>query len=221
MNILVVAPHMDDEVLGAGGTICRHVAAGHVVHVCFVAHRKYGNTYSHEANELEMECACNAAGILGYRDIEFLGLEDEALDRELRTVIIPLEAYFKKVDPDIMYVCHGGDLNQDHRAVYHAACIVARPAAQNRLTRLLSYETPSSTDQAPQSLQSAFLPNHYVDIAPYLETKLEALKAYTTEVKEFPHPRSVTTLRALAQRRGSEANLLAAEAFTSLRTIWR
>lgn len=221
MNVLVVAPHMDDEVLGPGGTMLRHAAAGDTVHVCYVARRVYGHAYDPVRHARDKACAQRAAEILGCAGVTFLDLEDERLDCCVQDIIIPLEACFSAVDPDILYTCHPGDLNQDHRAVAHAACIVARPAAQRRLRRALCFETLSSTDQAPPLPGMIFAPNAYVDISQHLETKIEALRQYAGEMRPYPHPRSEEAVRALAAKRGCEANLAAAEAFVILRDIWR
>ena len=217
MRILVVAPHMDDEVLGAGGVIARHVEDGDDVAVCFVAHRVYGHTFDEARNAAERACAIRARAVLGYGDAVFLDLPDERLDLSLQQIIIALERIVDASRPDIVYLPHRGDNNQDHRAVFEAARVVFRPVATPYLRRLLCYEVPSSTDQSPPLPETAFLPNAYVGIEHVLDRKLEAFHAYESERREFPHPRSERAIRNLAERRGIESGFAAAEAFVILR----
>ncbi len=217
MRILVIAPHMDDEVLGMGGTIARHVEQGDEVCVCFVAHRVYGHSFDEGRNRQEILCAEKAKAVLGYKDARFLNLPDERLDACLQDIIIPLEQYFGEIQPEVVYVNHRGDNNQDHQAVFKAAMVVVRPASNHRLRSVLCYETPSSTDQSPPVPEMVFLPNCHINIARYLARKLEALECYSTELRQFPHPRSVEGLKTLAKKRGIEGGFEAAEAFVILR----
>lgn len=217
MRVLVIAPHMDDEVLGAGGTIARHVVTRDEVWVCFVAHRVYNHRYDPEKNKVEMDAAEAARKVLGYHQAIFLNLPDERLDACLQEIIIPLESCIAQVQPQIVYVPHRGDNNQDHRAVFQAAMVALRPAANPGIRRLLSYEVPSSTEQAPPVMECAFSPNSYVNIEQYLETKLRAMDCYGTETRAFPHPRSQEALSITARRRGIEIGFAAAEAFAILR----
>ena len=216
MNVLVIAPHMDDEALGAGGTIARHVALGDRVSVCFVADRIYDHKLDQSKVEEERRCARAAQEQLGYQDAIFLGLADERLDACVQDVIIPLEQAVSTIRPDIVYLPHRGDNHQDHRAVFEAAQVVFRPAVSG-VQRILCYETPSSTEQAPPDVTTAFLPTCYVDIAPYLERKLAAVACYERESRQFPHPRSPEAIRALAAWRGSRVGFHAAEAFAVVR----
>jgi len=217
MKVLVIAPHMDDEVLGAGGTIARHVADGDDVTVCIVAHRVYGHRFDEKKNRVEVACANSARKVLGYRKTTFLDLPDERLDGCLQEVLIGLEKQLEKTGPEVVYVPHRGDINQDHRAVFQAAMIALRPHASPGVRRVLSYEVPSSTDQAPPFPEYAFLPNCYVNIADFLEKKLEAFRCYRTEARPFPHPRSDEGLATVARKRGTESGFPAAEAFVIVR----
>jgi LmbE family N-acetylglucosaminyl deacetylase len=221
MRVLVVAPHMDDEVLGVGGAICRHIDAGDSVAVCIVANRAYGHRYDEAMIAEEREAAYKAKEVLGYQELHFLGLPDERLDAVLQDIIIPLEELYQRVRPEVVYVNHRGDNNQDHQAVFRAAMVVCRPYGGGHLRSLYAYEVPSSTDQAPPLLENAYLPNRYVDISPYLERKVAALRCYQRELRKFPHPRSPEGILTYAHKRGSEAGLEAAEAFMVLREVCR
>ncbi len=219
MKVLVIAPHMDDEVLGMGGTIARHGFEGDEVYVCFVAHRIYGHKYDEEKNRLEIQCALRAKEVLGYKAAEFLNLNDERLDACIQDIVIPLEAYVSKIKPETIYVCHRGDIHQDHKAVFQAAMVVLRPLANANIKRILSYEVPSSTEQSPPFTDHAFLPNYYVNIEQYLKTKIDAFSCYQTEKKEFPNPRSLEGIRIYAKKRGTEVGFSAAEAFVLIREL--
>jgi LmbE family N-acetylglucosaminyl deacetylase len=212
---------MDDEVLGMGGTIAKHVAAGDAVTVCIVCKRAYDHTFDAALIDQEKAACRAAAGILGYSDLRFIELRDELLDERLLDVIVPLETVVVGVKPDVVYTHHRGDTNQDHRATFLASIVACRRLSPHAVPRLVCYEVLSSTDQAPPFPEWAFQPNFYVDIERFVPRKAEALRAYRRELREFPHPRSVKGIEVLAAKRGMEAGMAAAEAFVLLRDEWR
>jgi len=219
MKILVVAPHMDDEVLGCGGTISRYVNKGHDVHVVFVAHRIYNHTLDEVADANEKACTLRAKEILGYQHATFLNLNDERLDVCLQNIIIPLEKVVQDYAPELVFLCHRGDNHQDHRAVFHAARVVLRTYATPFIKKILCYEVPSSTEQSPSGPLDYFMPNIFINIDETLPKKLEALKMYQREQRDFPHPRSYRAVEVLAFKRGIESGYTAAEAFMLYREM--
>jgi LmbE family N-acetylglucosaminyl deacetylase len=220
MKVLVIAAHMDDEILGMGGTIAKHVAAGDAVTVCIACKRAYNHRFDPEIIQEEKDAALRAAKILGYEGIRFLDLRDELLDERLLDLIEPLEELVVKMMPSVVYTHHRGDSNQDHRAVCHASMVACRSTCQYKVPRVLTYEVPSSTDIAPPFPEYAFQPSFYVDISRFLDRKTEAIRAYRRELREFPHPRSVKGIEVLAQKRGMEVGFLAAEGFMVIRDEW-
>ena len=220
MRILIIAPHMDDEVLGCGGTILRHVNDGHKVSVCVVANRAYDHVYNKARIEQEKNACRKAQAILGYHDLTFLDLPDERLDTCQIDIIVPLEETLQRVLPDIVYIPHRGDMNQDHRAVFEAARVACRPFAPYRIQSLRVFEVPSSTDQVTAISEWPFCPTMYVDVTDTLAKKIEAMACYETESRPFPHPRSPEGLTAYAKKRGMEIGMKAAEAFMVLREGW-
>lgn len=220
MKVLVIAPHMDDEVLGCGGTISKHIESGDALFVCFIAHRIYNHKFDREKNEVEKKHANKAKGILGYEEAVFFELNDERLDACIQDTLIPLEKYSLKIKPDIVYLPFRGDNHQDHRAVFDAARVALRPSATPFIKRIYMYEVPSSTEQSPPLIENVFMPNYYVNISKYIEKKIEAFKSYETEKRDYPHPRSDEALRVLAQKRGVEIGFKYAEAFVILRGKW-
>ena len=220
MKVLIVAPHMDDEVLGCGGTIIRHVDSGDHVTVCIVANRAYNHKYEPNLIEQEKECCKKAKEILSYQNLIFLDLPDEQLDQSQISIIIPLEETMAECKPDIVYIPHRGDLNQDHRAVFEAVRVACRPNGKHGVATLRAFEVPSSTDQVSATNEWPFLPNYYVNVKDTLEAKIEAMACYFIESKPFPHPRSPEGLRVYAKKRGMEVGMEAAEAFIVLRDGW-
>ena len=220
MKVLVIAAHMDDEILGMGGTIAKHVAAEDKVTVCIACKRAYNHQFDPKLVQEEKDAALKAAKILGYEHIKFLDLRDELLDERLLDLIDPIENLVIKLEPAVVYTHHRGDSNQDHRAVCHASMVACRSTCQFKVPRVLTYEVPSSTDIAPPFPEYAFQPNFYVDISGFIEKKIEAVKAYTRELREFPHPRSTKGIEVLAQKRGMEVGFQAAEGFMVIREEW-
>lgn len=216
-KVVVIAPHMDDEALGCGGVILRHKENKDKVWVIFVAHRVYDHHFNEKNNLVERGHALKAKLCLGYNRAIFLDLPDERLDASIQSIIIPLEKHIFNIQPDIVYLPFRGDNNQDHRAVFDAARVVLRPSAASFVKEVNMYEIPSSTEQSPSLLESAFLPNLYVDIKNYIDRKIKAWKCYRTERRAFPHPRSIEAIMALSRKRGVEIGFKYAEVFMNIR----
>lgn len=219
-KILVIAPHMDDEVLGCGGVIAKHKDEGDKVWVIFIAHRIYNHRFDADKNKIERTHALKAKSILSYHKAIFLDLNDERLDASIQDIIIPLERHVKSLKPEVVYVPFKKDNNQDHRAVFDALRVAIRPLATPFIKGVYMYEIPSSTEQSPPLPENAFLPNYYVDITKYINKKINAYRCYKTEKRNYPHPRSERGLRILAQKRGTEIGFKYAEAFMILRDKW-
>lgn len=221
MKILVIAPHMDDEVLGCGGVVAKHKDKGDKIWVIFVAHRVYDHHYDEKKNNIEKLHALRSKEILGYDEAIFLDLPDERLDGSVQDIIILLEKYVYEIKPDVVYIPFRGDNHQDHRGVFDAARVVLRSLATPFINNIYMYEVPSSTDQSPPLIETPFLPNYYADITEYMDKKIEAFKCYKTEERRYPHPRSEEALKVLAQKRGIEISFEYAEAFMILRNKWK
>lgn len=219
-TILVVAAHTDDEALGCGGTIARHVAEGDSVFAVFMADGVTSRAQA-DQNDLEIRnCAAEKArGILGIRENYYLGLPDNRLDSlPLIEVIQRLEPIIHKLKPNIIYTHHHGDLNVDHRIAHQAVLTACRPMPGSSVKAIYAFEAMSSTEWATP-IADPFAPNHYVDISGQLCKKLEALEAYQLEMRDVPHSRSVEHLELLARHRGYSVGLSAAEAFVTVRTV--
>jgi LmbE family N-acetylglucosaminyl deacetylase len=219
MRLLTVAAHPDDETLGAGGTMAWHTARGDTVWTCILAD---GASSRHGRVEQQAACARAAAEVLGLDRLVLVGLPDQRLDTlSLLDVIAPIEQCIDELRPDVVLTHFPGDVNEDHRLVARATIVATRPVPGTSVRRVCCFEIPSSTDWAPPIPGSVFAPNLYVDISETLDTKLTAMKAYAetyvSEVRPFPHPRSVEALRAYAQSHGAASGLLAAEPFMLLR----
>lgn len=220
-RVLVITPHMDDEVLGAGGTICRYIKEKQLVKVCFVCNRAYQHKYEATLIAEEKQSALAAKKILGYQEHVFLDLNDEKLDERLIDVIIPIEGIVQKFKPHIVYIPHKGSSNQDHRAVFEASIIALRSFSSPYVEEIYAYEVPSSSEQTSSFIENIFAPNIYVEITEFIEKKKMALECYQREKREFPHPRSIKAVEVWAMKRGTEAYLEYAEAFVNIRSVKR
>jgi N-acetylglucosamine malate deacetylase 1 len=218
-RVLVVAAHPDDETLGAGGTIARHAAAGDEVWVCLLSE---GASSRHGEVELQKSCAERACEVLGVHKVVFLDLPDQRLDTySLLDIIRPIESCLEALQPQVVYTHFMEDVNQDHRIAFRATLVATRPVGGHSVTQVLCFETPSSTEWAAPFPGSVFAPNVFVDITETLPTKLEAMSRYAdthvSEVRPFPHPRSLEALEVYAKRHGVKVGVDAAEPFMLVR----
>jgi len=208
MTALVLAPHADDEVLGVGGTIAS-LALAEEPHPIF-------DESSWDVTRQECRAACD---ILGAEPPIFRELPAATLDNLPAWQINQTVAeVIDLVRPEELYVPFSHDLHRDHGAIDYAAAVAARPyLPRNRqLRRVLAYETLSETHLAWPYLTPAFQPTSHRDITEVLERKLDAMRAYSSQLQPDGQPRSIAALRALATLRGAHLGVAAAEAFVLL-----
>lgn len=222
-SILVVAAHADDEALGCGGTMRRHIDDGDQVAVLFLTNGVGARTEADEAAIRRRHDSMNKAlGLLGVTRYECRDFPDNALDSvPLLDVVRAIDDFVKKLPkPDIVYTHHGGDLNVDHQITHRAVMTRFRPQSHDQgPSAILSFEVLSSTGWFGTGAAPPFLPNYYVDIANTLVLKCQALKAYSEEMRPWPHARSIEAVEHLAHVRGSLVGWEAAEAFVVERML--
>ena len=223
-SVLVVAAHPDDEVLGCGGTMARHRKAGDRVTVLILADgvSSRGGEGTAGAIEQRQQWARRANDILGVTDLTQLSYPDNRMDTvALLDVVQDIERVMERCCATVVYTHHSGDVNIDHTCTHNAVMAACRPQPGHTVQQLLFFETPSSTEWRPPGSVAAFAPSWFRDISDTLEAKLQAAAAYSSELREFPHPRSLAAIEHLARWRGASAGLAAAEAFEVGRVILR
>lgn len=215
-NVLVIAAHPDDELLGVGGTLALHTAAGDRV-TCVVA---AAGALKHDSDgEKGVRAqAQRAADVLGVHKLLLLDFPDQGLDTfSLVDIISPLEEIVETVRPDVVYLQYGYDVNRDHQILFQAALVATRPMEQF-IQAIYAFDTASSTEWAyPRS----FVPDTWVDISTSLDRKIEAMACYEIELRDWPHPRSLHSLRVKAESAGSQVVSGAAECFMTIRRVLR
>lgn len=215
--VLVVAPHPDDEVLGAGGTIARLSAVGRDVHVAIVT-RGMPPAYSDASTEIVRAEARRAHSHLGVAESHWLDFPAAQLSElphaELNAGI---GAIVRKIKPSLLLVPHVGDIHLDHQHIFLSSLVAARPHSDDFPGTILAYETLSETNWNAPYLSPAFLPNVFIDISGSLQRKLDAFAMFESQVKAPPHERSIESLKALATLRGATVHKPACEAFVLIR----
>jgi len=219
MNILVIAPHADDEILGVGATIAKYISEGHNVYVC-IATKGYAPWFSDKLVETILKEATECHKLLGVKGTFYLDLPAAMIETINRNEINEnLYEVVDRVKPDIVFIPHHGDMQKDHQIIAEASMVVLRPKYQHRVKAIYSYETLSETEWNIPHAANTFIPNVYIDVSDYMMQKLEAMKLYHSQLSDFPNPRSLIAMEALAKYRGSTINVRAAEAFVLIRQI--
>lgn len=224
MNVLVVAAHPDDEVLGCAGTIVRRSRQDNI-HIAILGE----GLSSRHAARAEVDAAALAklksqaqtvAERLGAQSVTLEGLPDNRFDEvALLDVVKRVEGLVARLEPEVIYTHHPGDLNIDHGLTFRAVLTATRPVVGCPVKEIYAFEVPSATEWAFQKLEPPFRPNVFVDIAATIGAKIEAMQCYESEARPFPHPRSPEALRTIARRWGSVVGLEYAEPFELIRSI--
>lgn len=228
MNVLVIAAHPDDEILGCGGVMAKHAKAGDTVQSVILAEgstsRDEHRDRARHADQLSQlaQAAAAACEVLGVNPPILLDFPDNRMDGgERLNVTKAVEKCMADFQPDVLYTHHIGDVNIDHRVIHEAVIPAARPLPGAGLSTLLFFEVASSTEWQPPGSAPPFVPNWFVDISDVLERKLAALECYASEMRDWPHTRSLKAVEHLARWRGASIGVDAAEAFVLGRNLIR
>lgn len=218
-KILVIAAHPDDEIIGLGGTLRKHVKKGDEVEVLILGDGKTSRDIKYKKIKDDVKRSSvsetkKALNVLGIKKFQREFLPDNRFDcLVLLDIVKIISSYVQKYSPTIIYTHHYGDLNVDHQLTSEAVIIATRPIEFPELRELRMFETLSSTEMAGARYTHVFVPNLFVDIENELDDKLKSMSCYASELKEFPHPRSLKAIEYNAYVWGAKNNKKAAEPF--------
>ena len=223
-KVLVIVAHPDDEVLGMGGTIAKLAAQGCEVNVLIVTdgsssqYRDSVDLAKIIEDKKQETWAC--AQTLGVKNVYYGELPDMQLDTVPHiTINKVIESAIDRLQPDTVFTHFWGDVNQDHVSVYKSTLVAVRPVLGQVVKELYCFRVPSSTEWTPCKADTMFMPNYFVDIEKFAEQKYEAFSKYATELRGYPHPRSVKHLKELDVARGLEVGMGPTETFVLLRKL--
>tara|TARA_B100000945_G_C20406121_1_gene610118 strand:+ start:353 stop:1036 length:684 start_codon:yes stop_codon:yes gene_type:complete len=226
MNILIVAAHPDDEVIGCGASIAKWAKDGNNVNVIILAEGATSrdtvrNRATRSSDLLSLAEAAQKAGtILGSVSVKLLNFPDNRMDSVDRLdVVKAIEEHIFLTNPHTVVTHHVGDVNVDHQIVSESVITACRPQPKSIVKRLLAFEVNSSTEWQVPGKNHSFHPNWYEDVTDTLKLKFEALSQYETELRDWPHARSKEAIENLARWRGASVGYEAAEAFMLMREI--
>jgi LmbE family N-acetylglucosaminyl deacetylase len=220
-RVVVIAPHADDEVIGCGATIAKHIQSGDQVIVVISTNASVGAPELFSPSDIEhiRNEALASHKVLGVNETIFLEFPAPALNAYPEYKLsLEYSKIFQKYNPTHLYLPHPGDIHQDHKAVYRAALVAARPQGIHKISNIYCYETLSETEWTPMQ-EKPFVPNHFVDVTNVFDKKVAAMECFASQLKAFPHSRSIETFEALAKFRGSTVGVQRAEAFIVERQI--
>lgn len=223
MNILIFAPHPDDEILGCGGVMAKYAKRGDKVTVCICTcgHPPVYDDSLMKANNWphtlypEIKKAHELLGVHDTLYLDFPVVAVESVPRyEFNGRIMQV---VQSVKPDVVYIPHFGDMQKDHTLVSEAIMVAVRPRGEHRVRKVYSYETLSETEWNIPHVKNIFIPNTFIDVSDVMESKLQAMACFESQLSDFPEPRSLEAVEALAKLRGSTMNAHRAEAFALIR----
>ncbi|MBN1914132.1 MAG: PIG-L family deacetylase [Candidatus Omnitrophica bacterium] len=220
MNILVIAPHPDDETLGCGGTILKYKDKGHRLYWLILTRMSESVGFSAAAIRRRRRQIRSVSRAYGFRKIYELDFEATRLDEyPLAGVVRKISEVVNEVEPAIVFLPNRSDIHSDHRQAFSAGISCTKSFRYPFIKKILMYEVPSETDAVPAANKKGFCPNAFVDISSYMKKKISIMKIYKGELQKRPLPRSARAIEALAALRGAVVGCDFAESFTVIRDL--
>ncbi len=220
-DIVVIAPHADDETLGCGGTLLRHKQLGDRIHWVLITSMNKDSGYSSQQIKTRNDQIASVKAEYGFSTFNNLGFSPSKLDATpLSEVINSLRSVFEQIRPHTVYTPFEGDAHTDHMVTFKAVNACVKSFRSSSVSRVLAYETISETDSNLSTIGGSFRPNVFCDIGNHLDRKMRIMNIYESELEPFPFPRSLVAIKALAELRGVSARAKAAEAFVLLKEIF-
>lgn len=219
--VLIIVSHSDDESISMAGTISKHVKQGDKVFAISMTDGVNSrNNIDKDSVNTRKEASIKASEILGFEWGECFNFSDNSMDKyPLLDIVKAVEINKQNYKPTIVYTHSISDLNIDHRVVANAVLTAFRPQPMEICKEIRLFETASATDYGNLAITGSFVPNLFVDISNYWDLKKDALIAYSEEMRDYPHTRSVKGIKNLAKLRGNQVGLYLAEAFQVIRKL--
>lgn len=222
-NILVVAPHPDDEILGCGATMKKKILQGHNVYVIIMTNAHFGmpDVYPAESISIVRSEALVAHKLLGVKDTIFLDFPAPKLDQfPIAEMTQSISKCIAENNIDTVYLPHRGDIHFDHKRVFDSTMVACRPVGDCPVKRIYAYETLSETEWSYPYQSDSFIPTFFekIDVEMF-NYKCKAMECFTTQLREFPNSRSLECIEALGKYRGATIGAERAEAFMVMRII--
>ena len=211
-KVVVVAVHPDDETIGCGGTIIKHLNKGDEVHCILV-------TKGNAEHKVIWDKVKDTYHFTSVTELDFPELD--LMDKSLNELIPPLSKAISSIQPQTIIIPNRSDAHSDHKAIFNAVASCTKAFRYPFIEKVLMMEVISETDFALALPEGQFIANYYVDITKEFEKKQEILKIYESELLPYPQTRNLNTMQALNRYRGSQINAEYAEAFMNLKTIVR
>lgn len=220
-TILIVAAHPDDEVLGCFATVAKLIQSGYTAYTLIMSGGKTsrGGASKHELELLQQEMI-TANSLIGIHQVFTADFPDNAFDSvPLLDIVKKIEKIKIEVNPGIVFTHHSGDMNIDHQILYRAVLTATRPMVGEPVKTIYSMEIPSSTEWNSFSKDNIFIPNVFFDISETIDQKVNAMAQYKSELRLYPHPRSLQHIKELAKVNGTKVGLQYSENFQLVRNI--
>lgn len=224
-NIFIIAAHPDDEILGCGGTIAKLVKQGNTAYTLILGEgvaSRYDVKTPHideELDKLKKEML-KANDIVGIKQVFSAKFPDNRFDSmDLLDIVKEIEKIKDSIKPEIIFTHHFGDLNIDHQITHKAVLTATRPMKDECVKEIYAFEIPSSTEWNSFSKKTAFIPNIFFDIADTIDIKVNAMREYKSELRDYPHTRSLQHIKELAKVNGTMVGLNYCERFILIRSI--
>ncbi len=219
-RVLVVSAHPDDEVLGCGGTLLKHRAAGDEIAWLIVTNVLESQGFAAAAVATRQREIAEVNARFGFSRLDSLDYPTMQLDSTSMVAMVPrISKIFTEFKPEVIYVMNRSDAHSDHRIIFDAVLACTKSFRYPFVKQVLMYETISETEFAPALPEKAFIPNYFVDVTPWHAEKLELMGIYASEMGEHPFPRSLRNMEALATFRGASVGVEYAEAFQLIKYI--
>jgi len=222
-KILIVAAHPDDEILGCGGTVAKMIKSGyHAKTIILGTGISSRDNIADSEKEIKnlRERSVNANDVLGIDEVVFHDLPDNAFDTvKLLDIVKIVEKEIFEYRPDIIFTHYGEDLNIDHRITFQSVITACRPDVSGYNPDIYSFFVPSSTDWNEVSPLKSFTPNVFIEVSDTIKIKLDSLSMYDSEMRPYPHSRSIRSIEVFSQYWGNRVCRESCEPFVLIRTI--
>jgi LmbE family N-acetylglucosaminyl deacetylase len=221
-KILIIAAHPDDEVLGCFGSVAKLIKKGYEAYTLILGEGKTSRYKKRELSNKEeilnlRREIIKANESIGIKKVYIQDFPDNRFDSvDLLEFVKVIEEIKREIKPNIIFTHYKNDLNIDHQITYKAVITATRPMKDESVEEIYSFEILSSTEW---NYPLSFNPDVYFDISDTLNLKIEAMKYYKSELKEFPHPRSLEGIELNAKYWGMRVGKQAVEAFKTVRII--